>query len=194
MEFIPALLAFLQSSKYVLIFLGSFFEGSAVMMTTGLLWHLGAVAFWPGYLALMLGDFLSDIMWYLVGHFAARSFFTRWGRFINVTPESIEKIERRFHRYHTKILVVSKLTMGFGFAVPVLVVAGMLRVPFLRYITINVLGGIVWILFLMGVGYYFGNVLQYIPKDSQIALAVAAPFVFLFALRAVSRKLATVDW
>ena len=194
MDFLPALIAFLQSSKYVLIFIGSFLEGSAVMMTTGLLWHLGEVAFWPAYGALMLGDVLSDTTWYLVGHFGARSFFARWGHVIGVTPEVIDKIERRFQRYHTKILIASKLTMGLGLAVPVLVVAGMLRVPFTRYITINVLGGIVWVLFLMGVGYYFGNVLQYIPKDFQIALAIAAPFIFFFSLRAISRKLATVDW
>lgn len=194
MEFFSALLAFLEQSKYVLIFLGSFFEGSAVMMTTGLLWHIGTVAFWPAYGALMVGDFLSDITWYLVGRYAARSFFVRWGHFINVTPHIIEKVERRFHHYHTKILIASKLTMGFGLAVPILTVAGMLRVPFARYVAINVLGGIVWILFLMGIGYYFGNVLQYIPRDFQIALAIAAPFLFFFALRAMSQKLATIDW
>ena len=164
------------------------------MMATGLLWHVGTVTFWPAYGALLAGDVIADIMWYLVGRFGARSFFVRWGQFINVTPEIIEKVERRFHHYHTKILIISKLTMGFGLAVPILTVAGMLRVPFIRYLTINVLGGVVWVLFLMGIGYYFGDVLQYIPKDFQIAMAIAVPFLFFFALRALSKKLATVDW
>ena len=194
MDFLSVVVAFLESSKYTLIFLGSFLEGSAVMMTTGLLWHIGTVTFWPAYGALLAGDFLADIMWYLVGRFGARSFFVRWGHFINVTPEIIEKVEKRFHHHHTKILIISKLTMGFGLAVPILTVAGMLRVPFIRYLTINVLGGIVWVLFLMGIGYYFGDVLQYIPKDFQIAMAIAVPFLFFFALRALSKKLATVDW
>lgn len=194
MDSFTPLVAFLESSKYVLIFLGSFFEGSAVMMATGLLWHVGAVEFWPAYGALMVGDVLSDIMWYLIGYFAARPFFARWGYLINATPEVIRKIERRFHDYHLKILVISKLTMGLGLAAVILTVAGMLRVSFLRYVTINVLGGIVWILFLMGVGYYFGNLLQYIPKDFKIALAVAVPILFFFALRTINKKLATVDW
>lgn len=194
MDSLSSLLAFLEQSKYVLIFIGSFVEGSAVMMTGGLLWHIGTVAFWPAYVALLLGDILADIMWYFVGRHAARSFFHRWGHFINVTPTIIEKVERRFHHYHTKILIISKLTMGFGLAVPILVVAGMMRVPFSSYLTINLVGGIVWILFLMGVGYYFGNVLAYIPHDFQIALAIAAPFVFILALRSVTRKLEKVDW
>ena len=194
MDFLPSLIGFLEQSKYVLIFAGSFLEGSAVMMTTGLLWHIGTVAFWPAYAALLIGDLSADIVWYFVGHFAARSFFIRWGHFFSMTPEVLEKIERRFNHYHTKILIISKLTMGLGLAVPILIVAGMLRVPFIRFVVINLLGGIVWILFLMGIRYYFGDVLQQIPKDFQIAVAIAVPFLLFFALRWVNRKLANVDW
>jgi hypothetical protein len=46
----------------------------------------------------------------------------------------------------------------------------------------------------MGIGYYFGDVLNYIPGKFQIAMVIVLPFVFFFALRALSRKLATVDW
>lgn len=194
MDFLPSLFTFLEQSKYVLIFLGSFFEGSVVMMTVGLLWSTGTVEFWPAYAALLVGDVISDIMWYGIGYFAARSFFLRWGYIFGATPEILEKVERRFNHYHTKILVISKLTMGLGLAVPILIVAGILRVPFIRYVTISVLGGIVWNLFMMGVGYHFGNVLIYISKDFQITIAIAVPFLFFFALRAINRKLAMVEW
>lgn len=194
MEILSAVLAFVEQSKYVLIFVGCFFEGSTVMMATGLLWRLETVAFWPAYLTLILADVLSDIMWYLIGRYAARSFFTRWGWVIEVTPEIIDKVERRFHLYHTKILVVSKLTMGFGLAVPIQVVAGMLRVPFSRYLAINGLGSLVWVFALMGVGYYFGNVFEYIPENLRLALGIAVIGAFLLILRALSKKLATLDW
>ncbi|MFA5744797.1 MAG: VTT domain-containing protein [Candidatus Paceibacterota bacterium] len=194
MEFLSALLALLEQSKYFLIAIGSFFEGSAMMMTAGLLWHLNVVTFWPAYSALLIGDILSDTIWYIVGRFFARSFLTQWGHFINVTPQIIEKIEKRFYHYHTKILTVSKLTMGFGFAIPILITAGMLRVPFARYITITVLGGIVWIFLLMNIGYYFGNVFYYIPKDFRIALAIVMPVLFFLVIRAASKKLTTVEW
>ena len=192
--FLTALFTFLEQSKYVLIALGSYFEGSAVMMATGLLWHIEAVSFWPACAALLVGDILADITWYTVGRFAARSFFMRWGHFIGVTPGNIDRIEKRFHRYHTKILIVSKLTMGFGLAVPILTVAGMLRVPFTRYLVINIIGGLLWVPLLMGIGYYFGNVLQYIPKDFQIALLIAIPVIFFFVLRSVNKKLSKIEW
>ena len=78
------------------------------------------------------------------------------------------KIERRFHKYHLRILVISKLTMGFGLAVPILTTAGMLRVSFTRYCTINILGSFVWVGFVIFVGYNFGNLLQLVPEQYQI--------------------------
>lgn len=194
MTLIPTIVAFLESSKYVLIFIGSYVEGSAVMMATGLLWHVGTVDFWPAYLALLLGDVLSDTMWYSIGRYAARPFLARFGHLFNMAPEIIEKIERRFNHHHTKILIISKLTMGFGLAVPILTTAGIMHVPFSRYIAINIIGGVIWILFLMGIGYYFGNLLVYIPKDFQIALVIALPILFFIFLRFMSKKLATVEW
>lgn len=194
MSWLAPVLGVLESSKYILLFIGCYIEGSAVMMTAGLLWHLGVVDFWPAYAALIAADTLSDIMWYTIGYHGARRFFARWGHWFGITPESIAKVERRFHHYHLRILLISKLTMGFGLAVPVLTVAGMLRVPFGRYLAINVAGGIVWIACLMIIGYYFGNVLAHIPRDFQIALAVAVPLAFALILKQVAKRLETVDW
>ncbi len=194
MHIFVAFIAFLESSKYVLIFLGSFFEGSAVMMATGLLWHTSVVSFWFAYAMLLAGDILSDMMWYFIGFFGGRPFFARWGHLMGVTPEIFTKVERRFHKYHTRILIISKLTMGLGLATVILSVAGMLRVPFIRYFLINLIGGFIWVFFLMGIGYFFGNVLIYVPREFKIAIAVAIPILFLFAMRSLTKKLATLDW
>ena len=195
MTFIPSLIAFLESSKYFLIFAGTYIEGTTVMMATGMLWHLGTADFWPAYGALILGDILSDIMWYFVGYHGARWFFDRWGHWFGITPPIIAKVGRRFGIYHTKVLLMSKLSMGFGmFAIPILTVAGMLRVPFSRYVAINLFGSTIWVLFVMLVGYYFGNLLDFIPRDFQIALAIASPMLFFYILRIGARKLEKVDW
>jgi ribonuclease BN (tRNA processing enzyme) len=117
----------------VLIFTGAYIEGSVVMMATGSLLHGGIVSFWPAYGALLLGDILSDTMWYCIGRWGGRPFLDRWGRLFNATPEVISKVERRFHEYHTSILIVSKLTMGFGFAVATLMTAGLMVESISRY-------------------------------------------------------------
>jgi membrane protein DedA with SNARE-associated domain len=194
MAFFPSLIAFLESSKYVLIFAGSYIEGAGVMMATGLLWHLGTVDFWPAYGALLLGDVLADTMWYFIGFYGGRSFVARFGHWFGVTPAAILKVERRFNLYHTKILLFSKLTMGFGLSIPVLTVAGMMRVPYLRYITINTLGAVIWVLVLMWIGFHFGNILDLIPHDLQIVMTVALPVLAVLFLHALTRRLRSIEW
>ncbi|MEN9561002.1 MAG: hypothetical protein RIQ56_275 [Candidatus Parcubacteria bacterium] len=192
MDYLVHLILFLESSKYILIFIGCFVEGTVVMMGAGLLWHVGQVEFWPAYIALLAADILADIMWYYVGFFGARRFMDRWGHFINMTPEVVMKIEKKFHKHHVGILLLSKLSMGFGFAVATLTTAGMLRVPFFRYLTINAIGGVIWVYGMMLVGYYFGNVLELIPRDLQILAVVLACVGVFFALRALTKKIASL--
>ncbi|HEV3244787.1 MAG TPA: DedA family protein [Candidatus Paceibacterota bacterium] len=194
LPFLAGLVAFLEATKYPLFFAGSYIEGTVVMLTGGVLLKLGEVQFVPLYVALILGDVLSDIMWYWIGYFGARPFMMRWGYIINATPQVIQKLERRFKEYHLRILVISKMTMGFGLAVPVLVTAGMLRVSFLRYCIINILGSFVWVAFIIYIGYNFGNVLQLFPEKYQIGSFFVLIAAFFFGLRYLSRKLANVDW
>ena len=188
------IIALLEASKYFLIFAGCYIEGTVVMMGTGLLWHVGQVEFLPAYIALLLGDVLSDIMWYFIGLFGARKFMDRWGHMIGMTPEVVEKVERRFHTYHTPILIVSKLSMGFGFAVATLTTAGMLRIPFYRFFIINFLGGLVWVLMMMMIGYYFGNILELVPRNLQIASVAFACVLAFFGLKYATKRLASMDW
>jgi membrane protein DedA with SNARE-associated domain len=194
MVILGSIIGFFQATKYPLIFIGCFIEGTVVMMATGLLWHEGVVQFWPAYAALVLADFLSDLMWYFVGYFGARKGIDRWGHRFGLTPANMAKVERRFHKYHTQILYISKLSMGFGLAVATLTTAGMLRVPLPRYIFINLSGGLVWVLAMMCVGYYFGNILAYIPEQFQIAFTIAALVGAFFGLKYLSQRLATADW
>jgi membrane protein DedA with SNARE-associated domain len=179
---------------YILLFVGTFFEGPLMMVSGGFLYHIGQVLFWPTYIALIAGDFAADLAWYVIGYWGARPFFNRYGRYFDVTPAVIEKIERRFHRRADLVLIVSKLTMGFGLALATLTVAGMLRVSFSRYMLINLVCGFFWTLFLFTIGYFFGNIYELMPKHLGIVFAFLSLAVFFFGLRAAARYLARNDW
>jgi len=188
------MIAFIESSKYVLLFFGAFTEGPLVMIGGGFLYHLGQVMFWPTYLALVAGDFAADLTWYIVGYWGARPFFNRYGRYLDLTPEIIKKIEERFHYHSDWILAVSKLTMGFGLALATLTVAGMLRVPFWRYAAINLVCGFIWTLFLFIIGYFFGNVYQLIPEYLKVVFVVVVLISLFFGIKTLSRRLARSGW
>ncbi|HEY5588792.1 MAG TPA: DedA family protein [Candidatus Paceibacterota bacterium] len=187
--FIHNFIIWLESSKYILLVIGTIIEGPIVMMISGFLFGLGQFNFIPMYLALVLGDFIADILWYCVGRFGTRQVLYKYGHFIGITPEIIEKVENRFNQYHQKILIISKLTMGLGFAFIVLIVAGIFKVPFKNYVILNLIGGFIWTAFVVAIGYFLGNIFLMITGPMKIIFAIFVLIAFIFGLRYASQYL-----
>ena len=188
-QIINSIIAAVEASKYVLFFISSYLEGSAVIILGGFLVHSGAVSLWPTFIALYVGDMLSDITLYTIGYWGAHGIVNRWGHYFGLTHEIIEKMEGRFKRYHTRILIISKLTMGFGFAYATLVTAGIMRVPFFRFVTINALGGIIWLSFLMTIGYFFGDALQYMSIPLKLVFVTVMITAMILLVRYIQKQL-----
>lgn len=189
---VSSLIAAIAASKYILLFVGTFFEGPLVMMGAGFLLHLGQIAFLPAYAAIVAGDFAADLVWYWVGHFGARRVIGRFGHLVGATPPVIENVELLFKKYDLKILTISKLTMGFGTGTATLITAGMLRIPFLRYAAVNLLAGFAWTLLLMTLGYFFGNLYALIPFTYKLVAMFVTLGLFFFGLRAFSRYIGRI--
>ena len=152
--------------KYPLVFLGTIVEGPIMMVASGLLFRLGNFNFIYLYITLLAGDLFADILWYGIGRKAAEPFLRRFGHIFGVTQGVFERMEGIFRRNDTKILFVSKITMGFGFAIATVMAAGAMRVPFKKFITFNILGG------------FYG----YIADGFQWAFIVAVSVVAIAAL------------
>ncbi len=185
--FYHQLLDFLSFSRYALVFVGCIVEGPVVMLASGFLYRLGQFDLLPLYATLMVGDFVADLGWYAVGRFGARSLVNRFGHRFNITPQVINKIEKRFYTYQDRILFISKITMGFGFALATLIVAGMLKVPFKRYAILNFLGGFIWTAILLTLGYFFGNVYSSLTGPIKHVFIVFAVVFIVWGLWAVNR-------
>ncbi len=69
-----------------------------------------------------------------------------------------------------------------------------MRISLLRFTVINTLGSLVWVLFLIVVGYYFGNLLELIPSQYQIVFGLGMLAVVFIFLRYLTKRLARVEW
>lgn len=186
---LEASLSFWHFSKYLIVFVLSIVEGPVVMLSSGFLYRLGQFQLIPLYFSLMAGDFVADLGWYAVGRFGARPLINKFGGFLNLTPEVIDKIEKRFKTYQTAILFISKITMGFGFALATLMVAGMLKVNFKKYAVLNLLGGFIWTAFLVAVGFIFGDVYSRIIGPARVVFVAALALAVIFGIRALNKYL-----
>ena len=160
--------------KYIILFFGAIIEGPVLMVASGFLVHLGLLDFWPAYLILLTGDLIADFFWYSLGYFGAKKFIWKYGHIISLDRERVEKLEKKFHTHKNKILFISKMTMGFGFALVTLISAGIARVPIKNYAIFNLLGGFVWTGLLMGIGYAFGGAYNYVNVGLHIMFMFAA--------------------
>ena len=160
--------------KYLLIFILAIVEGPIIMVLSGFLASVGYFDFFPVYILLLLGDWAADFFWYGVGYFGAKNFVWKYGKYVSLTKERVEKIEELFKRHQNKILFTSKMTMGFGFALVTLITAGMARVSLKRYAIFNLLGGFIWTAFLMGLGYMLGGAYFYVGQGLRIAYILSS--------------------
>jgi membrane protein DedA with SNARE-associated domain len=179
----------IESSKYVLLFLGTLIEGPIVMLTSGFFYGLGQFDFVPMYIALVLGDFTGDVIWYSIGRFGTRNTIFKYGHFLGITPLKLEKIEKLFNKYHQKILIISKLTMGFGFSLVILITAGMFKVPFKKFAFINFIGGFIWTSILLLIGYSLVNIYIRIPNSIKIIFILFMVIVFIFGIKYLNKYL-----
>ena len=167
------LLTWLSAYKYAFIFPLTFIQGPLAMVAGGFLLRQGYFEFLPLYATLVAGDFIAEIGWYWVGFYGARPLVIRYGRFIGLAPKLFEKLEGLFKRYTARILIISKLTMGFGFALVTLITAGASKIPFRQYVLFNLIGGFFWTALLLSVGYFFGHLYLLIEKGFRLTALFA---------------------
>ncbi len=178
---------FILTFKYPAIFIGSFFEGPVVMIAAGFFLKLGYIEPVPAFILLLSGDLSADLSWYGAGYFGTHRLVRKYGRFFDITDQTIERVKIMFREHEEKILIISKITMGFGFAVAVLMTAGMVRVPLKKYVIYNFTGGLIWTALMMAAGYFFGNIYLLVGEGLRIGFLIATAIMILAAFYGFSR-------
>lgn len=167
---------------YLSLFPGVWFFGPLAALLAGVFARFDVFNLWLAYGILLFAALLGDIFWYWVGARWGHSFIGRFGRYVSVTEEHVARVNELFHKYHSPIILLTKVTNIFGLMIPVLVAAGMARIPFSRFVALNLVGEAVFTGGLIGIGYFFGDL--YLRIDNYLGRALIIGF--LVALAAAS--------
>lgn len=175
----PAFLAKLIGDyTYLIIPLTVFVLGPIVSLAAGVLLRLDVINLIPTILALAAGELVSDVLWYWLGRRYGERFVQRFGHYVGITQASVAYAKDLFSRHHDLIIFTSKLTAGLGFAVPILFSAGLSRVPFRRYMMLNIAGQFLWTAALLSIGYFLGHIFLRV-NDVFEKMALFALFAIL---------------
>jgi membrane protein DedA with SNARE-associated domain len=121
------------------------------------------------------GAVVGDNIGFAIGHFGGRRLVDRFGRYILLTPERVDKAQSFFERHGGKIIVVARFIEGLRQANGI--IAGISGLHWAKFLFFNVIGAALWVAVWTSIGYFSGNHITSIYNTAtkySLYLAIAA--------------------
>jgi membrane-associated protein len=140
---------------------------------------------------LIIAAILGDTVNYWLGHWLGEHLFNR--RIPFLTKANLDKTHAYFEKYGGKTIIIARFVPIVRTFAPF--VAGIGSMNYRRFFVYNVIGGIVWVLIFLGLGYQFGTI-PFVQKNFElvmiaiVALSLAPPAVEWWMHRARQKKVA----
>ena len=133
---------------------------------------------------------IGDNIGYAIGRFGGHALVLRFGKYVFLTHERLDKAERFFARHGGKVVVVARFFEGLRQVNGI--IAGIAEMPWPRFLLFNVIGAALWVGVWASVGYLAGNHIGAIYRDitrySLYLLIAAVVVVAVLVGRAVLRR------
>lgn len=106
-----------------------------------------------------VGNVLGSLVAYGIGYWGherlVRRFVRRWGKWILLTEEELEKAEKLLHRYKDWVVLGSRVLPGIRTVISL--PCGIAKLPLLRFIVLTFFGSLIWSYFLAWIGFVLGQ-------------------------------------
>ena len=165
-------------SELVLPFAGFLVgEGTAIEPLTGQPWNVILVTLFG-----TVGATLGALVAYAIGMFGGRPVIERWGRYLGITPEDLDRADDFFARH-------GNAAAFFGRMVPVIrslvsFAAGIAHMPLGRFVVFTFLGSLPWTLLLVVSGVVMGanweEIGGILKRFEYLVLAILAVIALLW--------------
>jgi membrane protein DedA with SNARE-associated domain len=131
-------------------------------------------------LAGTIGYLVGSIVGWAIGYYGGRPLLERRGRWLHLTPATLDRAERWFDRWDDWAVLIGRVTPVVRSFVSI--PAGVFRMPLGRYTVLTLIGSAVWCFALAGAGYGLGSSYERFHRDFRFAdYAVAAGILALVA-------------
>ena len=184
-EIIPRLIHY----KYLILFPIIAIEGPIATVLAGFLASLGFMNFFVAYAVIVAGDLAGDSLYFALGYWGREKLIRRWGKYLGITMERVERLEKHFRSHSGKTLIIGKLSHVFG--VVVLLAAGLAKIKFRDFLKFDFIATIPKSLILILTGYYFGKAaIRSIKSLDAVALQTLFVAILLIAIYFAIKKMA----
>ena len=163
---------------FVMMFLESSFfpfPSEVAMIPAGYLAHKGEMSLALAFISGTLGSLLGAIFNYYLCYFFGREIILKYGKFVGITHEKMDKFEAFFNKHGEISTFNSRLIPGIRqyISLP----AGLAKMNIFRFCLFTTLGAGIWCAVLLGVGYFLGS-----NPDEQTLLVITIALLTVVAV------------
>lgn len=157
MEFfeISSIISFLAHWGYLGIFGGIILGGEILLLTAGFLVTLGYFKiFWVIIIA-TLSVVIHDCFWYILGRLGRKiTFLKRLGKKL-FGGKKLKQVEMQLKTHTNKTVLFIRWI--YGLRAIILLVIGGVKMKFINFVFINLIGSLIWATISAFIGYFFGQ-------------------------------------
>jgi membrane protein DedA with SNARE-associated domain len=137
------------------------------------------------------GTIVGNLFWWEIGrrlgYQRLKPFFDRWGRWLTMDWDHVEKLRSYFDRWGGPTVFVFRF-MPIGRTL-ISLPAGLMHMPFWRFVLYTAGGSLVWNIFLVGIGYALGAGIEDVDRwVGPAVIAVVAGILLLYVWRVLTWK------
>ncbi len=148
-----------------LIFLEDFgvpVPGETVLIIAAVYAGTGRLSIWLVALIGFIAAILGDNVGFAIGHFGGRPLAERYGKYIFLTPDRLDKTAKFFDRHGGKVIVIARFVEGLRQANGL--IAGITGMHWKKFFLFNMLGAALWVGVWVSIGYFSGSHIDSIYK------------------------------
>lgn len=167
--------------------------GNSTLTYAGYLSSKEVLLGWQAIVMAFIGSITGVTITYWLGYRVGMPLIERYGRWILLKPELVEKTRRYYEKYGDRLLLISFFIPGVRQFIGYFI--GIIRVPYRSVWMYAYTGVALWVVLFFSIGYFFGEqwqvlfeVVERYIKLILIGLAVAAAAFGLLKLRSKRRR------
>ncbi|MBI2330163.1 VTT domain-containing protein [Candidatus Daviesbacteria bacterium] len=150
-------IVFLESGLLV----GFFFPGDSLLFTAGFLASQGYLDITILIIGCFVFAVLGDSIGYFIGSKLGPKIFTKENSFF-FQKKHLERAQSFYDKHGGKTIILARFVPVIRAFAPV--VAGAGKMDYKRFVTFNLLGGVLWAIGVTSAGYYLGNLIPDVDK------------------------------
>lgn len=134
---------------YIAVFLGLAIEGTGMpgpveilFFASGILIAEGNFSLWLVILIATAGNLTGNLVAYMAGYYGGRPFIEKYGRYLHITDQDIDKVSKWYNRYGGVVVFISRI-IGVT-RTPAIWISGISRMNVLSYAFYSLCGDFIW--------------------------------------------------